>query len=96
MGAIVSTLFQVMCFPHEGRILTVDQLSFPSPNMASSQPSSLNGPFVPMVSSPPWANYVATYSMPTSTDDKFRDVVHYVLGALEPDLSNGFLATYPF
>jgi len=24
MGAIVSTLFQVICFPHEGRIVTVD------------------------------------------------------------------------
>jgi len=53
MGAIVSTLFRVMCFPHEGRIITVDQLSFPGPNMAPSQPSSLSGPFVPMVSSPP-------------------------------------------
>lgn len=96
MGAIVSTLRRVMCFPHEGKIVTVDQLSFPGPNMASSKPSSQNGPFVPMVSSPPWVNYVAILSMPTSIDDQFRDVVHYVLGALEPYLSNGFLATYPF
>ena len=87
MGAIVSTLFQVMCFPHEGRIVTIDQISFPSPNMNSSQPSSLNGPFFPMVYSPPRVNYVATCSMPTSTNDQFRDVVHFVLGALEPDLS---------
>ena len=85
-----------MCFAHEGKIVTVDHLSFPGPNMASSQPSSLNGPFIPMVSSLPWVNYVATHSMPTSTDDQFHDVVHYVLGALEPDPSNGFLATYPF
>ena len=35
-------------------------------------------------------------SMPTSTNDKFRDVVHYVLEALEQDLSNGFLAMDPF
>ncbi len=77
-----------MCFPHEGKIVTIDQLSFPGPNMTSSQPSSLNGPFVPMVSSWPQVNYVATRSMPTSTDDQFRDVVHYVIGALEPDLSN--------
>ena len=88
MGAIVSTLFQVMCFSHEGRIVTVDQPSFPSPNMASSQPSSLNGPFVPMVSSLPRVNYVATRSMPTSTKYQFHDVVHYVLGAPEPDLFN--------
>ena len=96
MGDIVSTLFRVMCFPHEGRIVIVDQLSFPSPNMTSSQPSSLNGPFVLMVSSPPQVNYVVTRSMPTSTDDQFHDVVHYVLGALEPDRSNGFLVMDPF
>ena len=53
MGAIVSTLFRVICFPHEGRFVTVDQLSFPGPNMASSQPSSLNVTFVTMVSSLP-------------------------------------------
>jgi len=64
--------------------------------MASSQPYSINGAFVQMVSSSPWVNYWATHSMPTSTDDQFRDFVHYVLGALEPDLYNGFLATYPF
>ena len=30
MGAIVSSLFRVMCFPHEGRMVhLVDQLSFP-------------------------------------------------------------------
>ena len=53
MGAKISTLFRVMCFPHEGKIVTIDQLSFLSRNMASSQSSSLNGPFIPMVSSPP-------------------------------------------
>ena len=60
--------------------------------MDSSQPSSLNGPFVPMVSSSPRVNYVETNSMPTSTDDQFSDVVHHVLGALEPDLS--FMTSY--
>ena len=83
-------------FPEESKYDTTQVLSFPGPNMASSQPSSLNGPFMLMVSSLPRVNYVATRSMPTSTDDQFRDVVHYVLGALDPDLSNGFLAMYPF
>jgi len=96
MGAIFSTLFRVMCFSHEGIIITVDQILFPDPNMDSSQSSSLNGHFVPMVSSPPRVNYVATSSMPALTDDHFHDVVHYVLGPLELDLSNGFLAMYPF
>ena len=63
-------------------------------NMAPSQPSSLNIPFVPMVSSPPQVNYVATCSIPTSIDDQFSDVVHYVLRALELDLS--FLDMDPF
>ena len=92
MGAIVSILFRVICFPPKGRIITVDQLSFPNPNMASSQPSYLTGPFVPMVSSPPWVNYVATCSIPTSIDDQFNDVVHHVLGALEPNIS--FMTSY--
>jgi len=55
--------------------------------MAPSKPYSLNGPFVAMVSSPPRVNYVATYSIPTSTDDQFSDVVYHVLGAVEPDPS---------
>ena len=28
MGALVSSLFRVVCFPHKGRIVTIDQLSF--------------------------------------------------------------------
>ena len=87
MGAIVSTLFRVICFLHEGRIVTVNHLSFLGPNMAPSQPYSLNGPFVPMVSSLPRVNYVATSPISTSIDDQFSDVVHHVLGALEPDIS---------
>ena len=66
--------------------MNVDPLSFPDPNMDSSQPYSLNDTFVPMVSSLPHVNYVATHSMPTSMDDQFLDVVHYVLGAFGPDL----------
>jgi len=44
MGAIVSSLFRVMCFPHEGRVVKlVDQLSFPGSHIANSQTPSLNG-----------------------------------------------------
>jgi len=31
MGALVSSLFWVVCFPHDGRIVTIDQLSFIHP-----------------------------------------------------------------
>ena len=52
--AIVSTLFRVMCFPHEGKIVQlIDQLSFPNSNIASSQKSSLNGPFASRMSLQP-------------------------------------------
>ncbi len=46
----------------------------------------------PMVSSPPQVNYVLTHCIPTSTDDQFSDVVHHVLGSLEPNLS--FMTSY--
>ena len=39
---------------------------------------------------------MATCSMPTSTDDLVGDVVHHVLGALDPDFSFGSLDMYPF
>jgi len=46
MGAIVSSLFRVMCFLHEGRVVhLVDQLSFRGSHIASSQIPSLTGIF---------------------------------------------------
>ena len=46
MGAIVSSLFRVMCFPHEGRMVKlVDQMSFPSSHIENGQIPSLNGLF---------------------------------------------------
>ena len=46
MGALVSPLFRVMCFPHDGRIMTIDQLSFVSPNLTPNQPTYLNDPYM--------------------------------------------------
>src|SRR3984885_12032324 len=47
MGAIVSSLFRVMCFPHEGRMVKlVKQMSFPGSYIANSQILSLNGLFM--------------------------------------------------
>ena len=46
MGAIVSSLFRVMCFPHKGRMVKqVDQMSFPGSHIENSQMPSLNGLF---------------------------------------------------
>jgi len=47
MGAIVSSLFRVVCFLHEGRVVKlIDQLLFPSSHIANSQIPSLNGLFM--------------------------------------------------
>ena len=88
MGALVSSLFRVVCFPHEGRIVTVDQLSFFGPDMAAGPPSSLPGFYPPIVSTPPQVNYMATYPVPILSDGA---VVHQVLGALGPDFRDVFL-----
>ena len=37
MGALISSLFCVVCFPHEGRIVTIDQLSFFIPPIPPTQ-----------------------------------------------------------
>ena len=82
MGALVSSLFRVMCFPHQVWIVTIDQLVFFGPNMAASPSSSLLDLYFSVVSSPPHVNYVATCPMPVFGDSA---IVHRVLGALGPD-----------
>lgn len=46
MGALVSSLFRVVCFPHDGRIVTIDQLSFFRHPMPLVLPSSPIGPYL--------------------------------------------------
>jgi hypothetical protein len=46
MQAVVAIVFRVLLFPHEGRIVTIDQLSFSRPNPA------LGASTVPMVDNP--------------------------------------------
>ena len=54
MVAIVCSLFRVMCFPYEGKMVQlIDQLSFLSSNTATSQMPSLNGLFVQGMSHQP-------------------------------------------
>lgn len=82
MGALVSSLFRVVCFPQDGRIVTIDQLSFVRPRVPPAPLLSPPG-FHPLVASaPPHINYVATYPVLVSSD---AAVVHIVLGALGPD-----------
>lgn len=90
MGALVSSLFRVLCFPHEGIIVFIDRLTFISPVSTPNWPSSLSGSYMQAVSPLPRVSYVATCSMPTLTNDLIGDVVHHVLGAF------GCLDMYPF
>jgi hypothetical protein len=46
MQAVVATVFRVLFFPHEGRIVTIDQLSFSRPDLA------LGASTVPMIDNP--------------------------------------------
>jgi hypothetical protein len=46
MHAVVATVFWVLCFPHEGQILTIDNLSFSYPD------PSLGAYMVPMIDNP--------------------------------------------
>jgi hypothetical protein len=96
MKYFVSTLFQVMCFPHNGNIVTIDQLSFIGPHMMVNHQYSLNGPYMPTSSTPSQVNYVATCpmhstlnekeSLPSSDLDLVVDMVISSIGILEPDL----------
>jgi hypothetical protein len=84
MKAIVSTLFRVISFPHNGRVVTIDQLSFVDPNWIAS----LNGSGMQTVLPLPQVNYVALSPM-TSTSDDLDPVVDMVIssiGLLEPNI----------
>jgi hypothetical protein len=50
MKAIVSTLFHVIYFPHDGRMVTIDQLSFVGPDLTIHPMTSLNGSYMQTVS----------------------------------------------
>jgi len=63
MNVVVSTLFRVMHFPHNGNIVTIDQLAYDNhhPNLALFQATPLHVPSVLIDSTPPHVNYVVSY-----------------------------------
>jgi hypothetical protein len=84
MKDIVSTLFHVISFLHDGRMVTIDQLSFISPEWITS----INGSYMKTVFPMPHVNYVALSPM-TSTSDDLDPIVDMVIssvGLLELDL----------
>jgi hypothetical protein len=77
MKAIVSTLFHVISFPHDGRMVTIDQLSFIGPDWITS----LHGSYMQMVSPPPHVNYVVLSPVTSSSDD-LDPVVDMVISSI--------------
>jgi len=51
MKAIVSSLFRVISFPHNGKIMTIDKILFVDPHLTANHPHSINDPYVQVVSS---------------------------------------------
>jgi hypothetical protein len=84
MKAIVSTLFRVISFPHNGRMVAIDQLSFIGPDWITS----LNGSYMQIVFPPPHVNYVALSPMTLASDDLdlVVDMVISSIGSAEFDL----------
>jgi hypothetical protein len=69
MKVIVSTFFHVIYFPHNGRIVVIDQLSCVGPNLITNPMRSLNGSYMHTLSPPPQVNYVALSPMPSAIDE---------------------------
>jgi hypothetical protein len=100
MKSIVSTLFRVIYFPHDGRIVAIDQISCVGPDLITKSMTSLNGSYMQMVLPPPQVNYVALSPMPSTSDkdeplivsssfydlDLVVDMVISSIGILEPYL----------
>jgi hypothetical protein len=84
MKAIVSTLFRVIYFPHDGRIVTIDQLSFVGPDLTINSMTSLNGSYMQMVSPLPQVNYVALSPMPSVVDEDEPLTVSSISYDLDP------------
>ena len=41
MQAVASSIFQVVCFPFNGKIVTIDQMSFKNPSITASSGASI-------------------------------------------------------
>jgi hypothetical protein len=100
MKAILSTIFCVISFSHDGIIVTIDQHSFVGPDLTINSMNSLNGLYMQSVSPLPQVNYVALTPMYSVADkdrpltvssvsydlDPIVDMVISSVGLLDPDL----------
>jgi hypothetical protein len=75
MTAVVSSIFHTLCFPHEGKIVMIDQLSF-----AHASPNASVGPSIPVIkNSQPTTNDIGVrmYSSLIGTFD-FMAPIHHI------------------
>jgi hypothetical protein len=74
----------MISFPHDGRVLTVGQLSFIDLDWISS----LNGSYMHIVLPLPKVNYVVLSPMDSTSNDldPIVDIVISLIGLLEPDI----------
>jgi hypothetical protein len=88
MKAIVSTLFHVIYFPHDGIMVTIDQLSFFGLDLTINPITSLTGSYMQSVSPLPHVNYVALSPVTSTSNDLdlIVDMVISSVGLLEPDI----------
>jgi hypothetical protein len=88
MKAIVSTLFHVRSFPHDGKMDTIDQLLFIGPDMTINPMTSLHGSYMQSISPLPQINYVVLSPMNSTFDDldPVVDMVISSVGLLELDI----------
>ena len=90
MKAIVSTLFHVMSFPHNGNIVTVNQLSFDILDLTIDNLTPLIVPYMEVVSTSPQVNYVETSPMFSVNDASKPPIVFSSSFDLDPviDMAN--------
>jgi hypothetical protein len=94
MVTVVSFIFRVLCFPHQGEIVTIDQLSF-----AYSSPNTSVGPSIPVIdnSQPTTENIgVKMYSSLMGTFDFSARFTTFTPCLVGPLLQGGpFLSALP-
>jgi hypothetical protein len=75
MNVVVSTLFRVMHFPHNGSIVTINWLASDNhhPNLTLFQTTPLYVPNIRVDSTPPRVNYVVSY--PRCSIDSKKELV---------------------
>lgn len=70
MKSIVSTLFRMMHFPHNGNILTIDQFYFINNCTSFLHPTSFGVPNILATSPEPHAYYMASYPRHSISNEK--------------------------